>query len=250
MATPSEKPGDRPRVLGVGSSKGGVGKTQTAVTLAHLASRAGYRVLLVDADENLSAHDWTMRAGDRIDVEVAVERDPGNLIRLHDLRDVDLIVVDLPGAKTSAAWEALLYGSDGAPVVDALVVPSMVKTMDLRAVLRVVRGPIAKAGVPYLLVGTMVKTQSLPNASQDLGEIAAEGVAVARQIIRDLTVHSDAVREDRPITDMAGGRHSAARSAEREYRNLAAEVFVLLGMKWPAELPDLPPANNTDTEEE
>ncbi|MGQ0574353.1 MAG: ParA family protein [Pseudonocardia sp.] len=245
----SSQSGDRPRVLGVGSPKGGVGKTQTAVTLAHLASRAGYRVLLVDADENRSAEDWVMRAGDRIALDVATERDPRNLVRLHDLRDLDLIVVDLPGARTSDAWSALLNGADGTPVVDALVVPSAVRTMDLRAVLRVVHGPIEKAGVPYLLVGTLVKTPSLPNAMQDLNEIAAGGVQVARQIIRDLSVHADAVREDRPLTDMPGGRHSTARAAEREYRSLAAEVFALLGVKWPAELPDLPPAT-TDTEEE
>lgn len=238
---------DRPKVLGIGSPKGGVGKTQTAVTLAHLASRAGYRVLLVDADENLSAENWVMKAGDRIDVDVAVERNARNLVRLRDLRGLDLIVVDLPGARTSEAWHALLHGTNGAPVVDALVVPSAVRTMDLRAVLRVVRGPIATASVPYLLVGTLVKTPSLPNASSDLGEIAAGGVHVARQIIRDLSVHAEAVTLDRPITDMPGGRHSTARAAEREYRNLAAEVLGgLLGMAWPAELPDLP----TTTEEE
>jgi cellulose biosynthesis protein BcsQ len=36
---------------GVGGRKGGVGKTQTALTLALLAALVGYRVLLVDADE-------------------------------------------------------------------------------------------------------------------------------------------------------------------------------------------------------
>lgn len=245
----SSQRADRPRVLGVGSPKGGVGKTQTAVTLAHLASRAGYRVLLVDADENRSAEDWVMRAGDRIVLDVATERDPRNLVRLHDLRDLDLIVVDLPGARTSEAWTALLHGVSGVPVVDALVVPSLVETMDLRAVVRVIRDAVQPAGVPYLLVGTKVRTPSVPNALHELNGLAAGGVQVARQIIRDLTVHGEAVTLDRPITDMPGGRHSTARAAEREYRSLAGEVFALLDMKWPAELPDLPPAS-TETEEE
>lgn len=240
----------RPRVLGIGSPKGGVGKTQTAVTLAHLASLAGYRVLLVDADENRSAEDWVMRAGNRIDLEIDTERDARNLVRLHDLRDLDLIIVDLPGARSSDAWTALLHGATGAPVVDALVVPSLVETMDLRAVVRVIREAVKPAGVPYLLVGTKVRTPSVPNALHELNGLAADGVQVARQIIRDLIVHGEAVTLDRPITDMPGGRHSTARAAEREYRALAREVFgPLLNMKWPGELPDMPPAS-TDTEEE
>ena len=38
------------RVLAVGSEKGGVGKTTTAVTVAHAMSLQGFRVLLVDLD--------------------------------------------------------------------------------------------------------------------------------------------------------------------------------------------------------
>jgi len=227
---------ETPRVLGVGSSKGGVGKTQTAVTLAHLATEQGYRVLLADADPNLSASDWATRAeGMTFDVDDLQDGGPAVLTRLRELRDYDLVVVDLPGAKSSDAWSALLHGTAGAPVLDALVVPSAVRTMDLRPVVRVIRDAVIPAGVPYLLVGTLVKTPSLPNALQELGEIAAgpAGISVARTVIRDLTVHAEAVTWDRAVTEMPGGRHSTARAAEREYRNLAFEVFAgLLGMKW------------------
>lgn len=222
-----------------------MGKSQTAVTLAHLASLAGYRVLLVDADENLSAHDWVMRAGDRMDLDVAIERDADQLVRLHELHDYRLIVVDLPGARTSSAWSALLSGRDGAEaVVDALVIPSMVKTMDLRPVIRVIREVVVPAKVPYLLVGTMVHTSSMERARRDLDDLAEDGIKVARTVLRDLMVHSDAVAESRPITDMPGGRHSTTRAAEREYRALAREVFTeLLRMPWPEPSPvELPPA--------
>lgn len=225
----------RPKVLAVSSPKGGVGKTQTAVTLAHLAAEQGYKVFLADADRNRSALDWATRSGDRMkfDVEDLRGVDPRVLARLQDLPGYDVVIVDLPGAEESEAWSVLLHGADGRPVFDALVVPSGVRAMDLRPVARALAGPVAKAGVPYLLVGTLVKTPSVPQANTDLAELASSGISVARTIIRDLSVHADAVRENRPITDMPGGAHSTTRAAEREYRSLAREVFVgLLGLSW------------------
>lgn len=228
-------PKGRPHVLGIGSPKGGVGKTTTAVTLAHLASLNGQRVLLVDADENLSAHDWALRAGDHIDVDLATEREGKNLIRLHDLTDYDLIVVDLPGVKSSEAFSALLHvGERGTPVVDALVVPAKVETLDQRAVLRVILEVLKPAGIPYLLVGTMVGTASMQRARRDLADIAKDSdIAVAETVIRELIAHADSVAADRPITAMPGGQHSTVRAAEREYRALAEEVFTgLLKLPW------------------
>ncbi|WP_226360968.1 hypothetical protein [Pseudonocardia sp. ICBG1142] len=117
------------------------------------------------------------------------------------------------------------------PAFDAVVVTSGVNTMDMRPVLREIDASLYKEEVPYLLVGCRVKTQSVPQATTDLAEIASLGYTVARTLIRELTVHSDCVRESRPITQMPGGAHSTARAAEREYRTLAREVFAgLLGM--------------------
>ncbi|OLL74358.1 Plasmid partitioning protein ParA [Pseudonocardia sp. Ae168_Ps1] len=232
---PADQKRRQPKVLAISSPKGGVGKTQTAVTLAHLASLEGYRVFLADADANRSAADWATRSGERVkfDVEDLREVGPRVLGRLRELRDYDLVVVDLPGAEESEAWRVLLNGSDGKPVFDAIVVPSGVRAMDLRPVARALAGPVSKSGVPYLLVGTLVKTPSVPQANTDLADLAASGISVARTIIRDLSVHADAVRENKPITDMPGGSHSTARAAEREYRSLAREVFGgLLGLQW------------------
>lgn len=232
---PADQKQRNPRVLAVSSPKGGVGKTQTAVTLAHLASLEGYRVFLADADANRSAADWASRSGERMTFDVEDLRDVGPrvLTRLRGLDEYDVVIVDLPGAEESEAWRVLLGGADGKPVFDALVVPSGVRAMDLRPVARALAGPVTDAGVPYLLVGTLVKTPSVPQANTDLAELAAAGISVARTIIRDLSVHADSVRENRPITDMPGGAHSVARAAEREYRSLAREVFAgLLGMKW------------------
>ena len=48
------KAGTQPRVIGVASGKGGVGKTSIAVTLATLFAEEGRRTLLLDADMGLA----------------------------------------------------------------------------------------------------------------------------------------------------------------------------------------------------
>ncbi|WP_226360969.1 ParA family protein [Pseudonocardia sp. ICBG1142] len=99
----SQNQGRPPKVLAISSPKGGVGKTTTAVNLAHLAALEGYRTFLVDADPNRSATEWVESAGERMTFEVeAVEKvQEGSLAMLRELQGFDLVLVDLPAARRS-----------------------------------------------------------------------------------------------------------------------------------------------------
>ena len=76
-----------PRVIAIGSGKGGVGKTWLAITLAHALIRAGQRVLLFDADLGLAnidvqlgltpERDVSAVISGRLAVEAAVTIHPG-----------------------------------------------------------------------------------------------------------------------------------------------------------------------------
>jgi flagellar biosynthesis protein FlhG len=59
---------DRPRFIAIASGKGGVGKTWLAITLAHAFTRAGRRVLLVDADLGLANVDVQLGLMPKIDL--------------------------------------------------------------------------------------------------------------------------------------------------------------------------------------
>jgi chromosome partitioning protein len=216
------------KIVAVGSPKGGVGKTVTAVTVAAVAAADGARVLLVDCDDNRSALDWCADSGDCIPVDVSDGRDLTVLRQLRQARGYDLAVVDLPGARVGA-FQAILAGSDGRPVADLLVVPTSPELMDLRPVIRVVRGEVAPLGLVHLLVLTRVDPLAMNRAQDRQAELRIDyRLAVADVVVRDYVVYREALERSRTVLDI-GGRRSYARRAEQDYRALTAEILAVLG---------------------
>lgn len=210
------------KIVAVGSPKGGVGKSTTAVTFATIAARAGLSVLLVDGDANRTALDWAGQAGDAIPLDVAEGDNPDDLRRLRDAGGYDLAVVDLPGAR-AGAFEAVLAGA-GRPVPDLLVAPTAPEVLDLRPVLRVIRSEVMPLGLPHMIVFTRVLTPGLSRARERQLELRAAGLTVADTIIRRYEAYNDAVERGVTVLDVPGA-HSYSRLAEADYRALSAEIL-------------------------
>ncbi len=215
------------RTLAVGSPKGGVGKTVTAVHLATIAARVlGLRVLLVDGDENRSSMDWVSRGGENIPIDVA-QGTPDEVRQLRQGTGYDLVVVDLPGAR-DGTFLAVLTGQGDGPVCDYLLLPTGAEVMDLRPVVRVVRSEVVPLGLPYSLAFCKVPTEALPRARERQAQLrAGSGLSVAATIIRRYAVFDEAVERNVTVLDIAG-RHHYARRGEDDYLQLAAETFSAL----------------------
>lgn len=215
------------RVCAVGSPKGGVGKTTTAVTLAAIAARGlGLRVMLVDCDSNRSALDWTERAGDAIPVDAVDGQDLTRLRQLRRATGYDLAVLDLPGAR-EGAFQAILTGhGSGGPVADLLVVPTEPEVMSVTPVQRVIRHEVAPLGLAHLLVLCRVDPRSLLRAASYRDQLREHyGLTVAETPMRSLiTAYRDARERSVTVLDV-GGAHSYARVAEADCRALAAETL-------------------------
>lgn len=214
------------RIVAVGGPKGGKGASTTAIHLAAIASRSGLSVLVVDGDANRSSTDVIEKSD--LNVDLVDGTDPAALRRLRTVGGYDLAVVDLPGAR-EGAFEAILRG-DGRPVCDLLVAPTAAEAMELRPTLRVIRGEVMAMGLPYMLLLTRVATHAMPRAVERQAELREAGLTVANTIIRRYAVYDQAAEEGRTVLDIPGG-HSYARMAELDYRSLAAEVFVTVGMR-------------------
>jgi len=242
-----------PKILAVGSPKGGVGKSAIAVHLAlFLARSRKLQTLLVDADPNRSAYVYA-RSGDDdtmpFDGTTASGEDAEQLSELRRVRDYDVIVVDLPGKKEDEFKALLRPSSTGStksrPVPDGLLMPSRPEIQDLHPVEDVLRKGDIPDGLPYRVVFTLVETSSLSLASERKIEFREMGFDVAETVVRRKTAYRDA-RESRPartVYDLPGTRPTlaqrrenprlripGARIAESEQRELAKEAAALIGL--------------------
>jgi len=101
------------------ASKGGAGKTSAAIHLAaSLARRRGARVVLIDADSNLSATGWAKR-GDGLGFDVRPWR--------ANTTDADFVVIDTAGGEHPTD---LL---DLARIADRIVIAAQPLALDLLA---------------------------------------------------------------------------------------------------------------------
>lgn len=225
------------KVLEVASPKGGVGKSTESVTLATIAAIVyKLNVCLVDADDSThTAHSWTRRAGADIfpfDVRSVSSADVHLLADLKRAGHWDLIVVDMPGTK-AGAWDVMLTGRDGKPVPDLLLLPSRESWIELRPVVHTIESEIIPLGVPYLLAFLPIWWQYVPYAEERRELLRTKrGIKVADTIVRQRSAYIEAFELNKTVLHLPGAR-STAREAERDQRDLAAEVFAPLGITKP-----------------
>jgi chromosome partitioning protein len=118
------------RVVGLVQSKGGVGKTTTALNLAAELSRRGSRVAVVDADP--AGHAAAIAEDGRLPFKVSAhlleevtDKAVADWARTVRGDDADFIIVDAPGAMGGA------FGATIA-VADLALVPSGATVLDVR----------------------------------------------------------------------------------------------------------------------
>src|SRR5690242_17297296 len=99
-------------IIAVLNQKGGVGKTTIATHLAGAFAREGGEVIIIDADPQGSALDWSQRRKEatypRLFGVVGLPRETLHLEAPAIARSTDLVVIDGPPRVTALARSALL----------------------------------------------------------------------------------------------------------------------------------------------
>lgn len=207
----------------VGSEKGGVGKTSISFNLAVLRAKAGYPVLLVDADKQASSAMWaSLRSESGHTPTLVCVQKLGKIgIDLLELRKNYEVVVDAGGADSQELRQ-------GIAVADKWVIPvrpgqldifSMAKMRQLRTEVeeRVGRAP----EVLVVLNLVAASTREGDAARELLSE--SDTMPVAKSQLVDRVAMRNAVMSGCGVTELTGKLASAA--ATTEMLALYAEVF-------------------------
>lgn len=156
------------KVVAVVNSKGGVGKSTVAITLAVAFSLADKAVCVIDLDPQVTATKWKDR---RKDENPAVVAAPTARLRptLEAARsaNVDYVIIDTAGRNDSS-------GLDAARVADLILIPTTTSILAIEA-LEAVRDTVAMAGNKPALV---LLNQINPTSTRQADE--------ARETIRQL----------------------------------------------------------------
>ena len=116
-------------IVVIGGIKGGSGKTTIATNLAVLRARDGKDVLLIDADDQETASDFTLLRNERAAPEAAYTsiKLTGQAVRTETLRLADKyaeIIIDTGGRDTTSQRAALT-------VADVLLIPFVPRSFDI-----------------------------------------------------------------------------------------------------------------------
>jgi chromosome partitioning protein len=116
-------------VISVIQTKGGTGKTTTAMMVSFALSSLGDRVLVLDADKQRSAADWAEGADDDLGFEVLsvpTERTLETAIRrFGNQEDYDFILIDTPPGSNSIVETA-------SRAADLVLIPTGVSPLDMK----------------------------------------------------------------------------------------------------------------------
>jgi chromosome partitioning protein len=131
--------GNHRLVVAVANLKGGTSKTTSAVYLAHALHEKGRRVLLIDADPQASAVEWSVLAGDSFPFPVLPKPSRTLYAEIDDIAPagIDAVVIDTPPLDQRGG---VVFGAvRAATVVLAPVAPTPIEYVRLHSVAELVK---------------------------------------------------------------------------------------------------------------
>ncbi|MBV5326506.1 MAG: AAA family ATPase [Chlorobium sp.] len=214
------------KLIAVINQKGGVGKTTLTMLLAGTWGRAGKKVLVVDADPQGTASQWSAASDDRpFPASVVNLAHAGNKLHREIQKHVDnydMILIDCPPSVELQSQSALLI-SDIALVPIPPSPPALWGSRGIKLLIE--KAEVVNEALRGFVVLNMVKRTAL---SRDIQKLLDQfGLPTLKSTLKGLTAYEEAAALGCTLQDLG----SSAKTATIELEAVAAEVLSLLGVK-------------------
>jgi len=228
-----------PYVIAVANQKGGCGKTTISMNLAACFGRAGYKVLVVDADPQASAMQWR---NNREESELPFHILPFPFPTIHkelpaqfEQAGYDVVLIDCPPGAAAAADRKADITRSALLASHALLMPVRPTPLDYQAAAIIL--PLLQ-DVSFLRQGTPLKVFLVINgrlpANSRLGaeaHAAAEAIFTAERMpirVLNTEICSRQTFAEAPAVGQAVIDYAPLSKASVEMRKLAEEVLKCL----------------------
>lgn len=200
------------------NSKGGVGKSTLAAHLVIWLWDQGYRVALLDTDDQQTSARWVQNAEPAIAVVTVSEMEAIQQAKAELLKTHDIVVADTPGKESDASRTATM-------LADVAIVPLQPSKPDLRAIKDALKGirlaqEVSGGKRPEAVLVLNLTAKGDVQSRLLRRQLAESGLPTARSEIRRLNALRDAC--DTAVTRL---RPADAKQAVSDIEALFTEVL-------------------------
>ncbi len=216
-------------VICLASSKGGVGKSTTAVLLACELARKGAGVVIIDADPNRPVAAWANRPGKPDNLAVISTVTEATII--DDIEDaarrVAFVIVDLEGTASMTVAYAISRA-------DLVVIPSQGSQLDAAEAAKAIRlirqqEKAFSRSIPHAVLFTRTSAAIRPRTLQHIrSEFHSHGVPAFEAQMHEREAFRAIFSFGGTVDGLSASQVSGLEGALKNVRAFAAEVVALL----------------------